>query len=150
AGMGGAIFNMFGTANLTNCTLTADTARGGSGGNGAGAGGGGSGFGGGIFNLDGTLNLTFCTLASNTVTAGTSSIPGGNGAADGGAVYNLAYGNTRTGGAQTATVRITDSILANSSTGVLLVNNVVNGNNTNTGTVTLNGPNLVMSSSGSI
>jgi hypothetical protein len=148
AGMGGAIFNMFGTATLTNCTLTADTAQGGNGGNGAGAGGGGSGYGGAIFNLDGTLNLTFCTIASNTVTAGKGST---NGKAEGAAVYNLAYGNTLTGGAQTATATLTDSLLFNSASGVLLVNNPDTSKNPgNTATVTLNGPNRVGTTSGTI
>jgi hypothetical protein len=148
AGMGGAIFNMFGTATLTNCTLAADTARGGSGGIGAGAGGGGSGYGGAIFNLDGTLNLTFCTLASNTVAGGSGRTTGN---ATGAAVYNLAYGNTLTGGAQRATATLTDSILFNSASGVLLVNNADTSKNAgNTATVTLNGPNRVGSTSGTI
>ncbi len=115
----------------------------------AGIGGlGGSGYGGAIFSLDGTLNLIFCTVADNTVTAGTGA---SNGGADGGAVYNLAYGNTiAAGAAESATATITDSILSDSTGGVDLVNNDVNGNNTNTATATLNGPNLVQTSSGAI
>ncbi|HZV03446.1 MAG TPA: hypothetical protein VE999_00010 [Gemmataceae bacterium] len=149
AGLGGAIFNMFGTATLTNCTLTANTAQGGSGTALFGtSGNGGSGYGGAIFNLDGTLALTFCTDAGNTIAGGTGAAPGN---AAGGAVYNLAFGNTLgTGSAQSATATLTDSILANTRGGVDLVNNAVNGNNTNTATVTLNGPNLVMSSTGNL
>jgi hypothetical protein len=151
--MGGAIFNMgastvpgSGVVNITNCTLVANTAQGGS--NGGGLGGGGGGYGGAIFNLDGTLNLTFCTLADNTVTGGTGSTTG---VADGAAVYNLAFGNTLgSGSAVTAATTLTDSILVNSTSGRVLVNNVVNGNNTNTATVTLNGPNRVSVTGGTI
>jgi hypothetical protein len=144
--MGGAIFNMFNTAtaNLTNCTLANNSAQGGSGGNGTTAGGGGRGLGGAIFNLDGTLNLTFCTLANNTVTGGTGIT---NGRAEGAAVYNLAAGSTiGSGNPPTASTTLTDSILANSASGTLLVNDVRTG----TGTVTLNGPNRVTSTSGTI
>src|SRR5262249_48406433 len=103
---------------------------------------------GAVFNLDGTLNLTFSTIAGNTVTAGTGAT---NGTAAGGAVYNLAFGNNvNSGGAQTAATTVVDSILSNSTGGVDLVNNVVNGANTNTATVTLASPNLVQTSSGTI
>jgi hypothetical protein len=137
---------MFGTATLTNCTLTANTALGGS--SNISVGGGGSGYGGAIFNLDGQLSLTFGTIADNTVSAGAGN-PGGN--ADGGAVYNLAFGNNiNTADAMTATATITDSILSNSTGGVDLVNNIVNGSLPNTATLTLNGPNLVITSSGPI
>jgi hypothetical protein len=76
--------------------------------------------------------------------ARTSASPGN---ADGGAVYNLAFGNNiTTGGAVSAAATITDSILSNSTGGVDLVNNVFNGStNGNSATVNLNGPNLVMS-----
>jgi hypothetical protein len=144
AGMGGGIFIMFGTLTITNSTLKGNTAQGGDGFN------GGSGLGGAIFNLDGTLNLTFCTLADNTVTAGLN-LGGSDGSADGGAVFNLALGNDiAAGGAQSATATIADSILSNSTAGNDLVNNEVDGANTNTATVTLSGPNLVQTSSGTI
>ncbi len=144
AGMGGALFNMFGTATVTNCTLTGDSAQGGNG-----SGNGGSGYGGAIFNLDGSLLLTFCTVADNTVAGGSGQTA--SGAEDGGAVYNLAYGNTISdGSAQSATTTITDCILAESTGGVDVVNNVVNVNNVNTATVHLKGPDLVMSSNGTI
>jgi hypothetical protein len=122
---------MFGTLNVTNSTLADNSASGGGGGT-----GGGSGYGGAVFNLDGTVNLTFATLAFNTVQAGSGSASNGN--ADGGAVYNLAYGNNiSTGGAVTASLTLTDSILSNStitgtSTAVNdLVNNQDTGNHTN-------------------
>ncbi len=148
AGLGGAIFNFGGSATVTNTTLTGNTAKGGDSLVFDGTqGDGGSGYGGAIFNLNGQLSLTFSTLAQNTVIAGTGA---SNGTADG-AVYNLAYGNTiATGGAVTATTTLTDSILSNTTGGVDLINNVVNGANTNTATVTLSGPNLVMASSGTI
>jgi hypothetical protein len=140
---------MYGVVSLTNCTLAGNTAQGGNALRSGIGGFGGSGYGGAIFNLDGTLNLTFCTVADNTVAAGTGD--SGNGAAGGGAIYNLAYGNTiAAGAAESATATITDGILSNSTGGVDLVNNVVNGNNTNTATATLNGPNLVQTSSGAI
>ena len=92
---------MFGSLTVINSTLTANTAQGGgsstSGDGGPGT--GGSGFGGAIFNLDGTASITFSTLVANTVTAGVGS---SNGSADGGAIYNLAYGsNYDTGAAVT-------------------------------------------------
>jgi hypothetical protein len=138
---------MFGTANLTNCTLTTNTAQGGD--SGLIGGGGGSGFGAAILNLDGQLALTFCTVANNTVAGGAGSPKG---ISDGGAVYNLAFGNAFGGGAQTATATITDSILSNMTGGVDLSNNAVDVNliNINTATVTLSGPNLVVTSNGSI
>jgi hypothetical protein len=143
AGMGGGLFNMFGSLTLTNCTLTANTAQGGNGGV------GGSGYGGAIFNLDGTLTLTFCTVADNTVAAGKGST---NGGADGGALYNLAFGsNIRDGSPQSATATITDSILSNTSGGNNLVNHTDTSENADdSATVTLKGPNLVMSSSDEI
>ncbi len=154
-GMGGAVFNMFGSATFTNCTLTADTAQGGNANSNNDGGVGGSGFGGAVFNLDGRLDLTFCTLADNTVASGIGTRGDGNGEAAGGAVYNLAFGNNiNTGGPQSATTTILNSILSNSIGGVDLVNNLVNGTNPVTGLpnnnsaiVLLEGPNLVMSSS---
>ena len=147
-GMGGALFNMFGTTTLTNCTLTTNTAQGGDVGIAMFGNSGGTGYGGAVFNLDGQLNLTFCTLAANTVAAGIGTT---NGNAAGGAVYNLAFGNTLdTGGPQSATATIVNSILSKSVGGSDLVNNVVSGNNTNTATVTLDGPNLVQTSSGTV
>ncbi len=104
-GLGGAIFNHLGTVTLINCTLTGNAAQGGNGAN------GGSGLGGAIFNLNGMITVTNSTFAANTVTAGTGGTPG----ADGGALYNLAYGNKFDGTATTATVTLSNSILANSS-----------------------------------
>ncbi len=131
AGMGGAIFNMYGTTTLINSTLAANMAQGGSGGANA---NGGGGYGGAIFNLDGTVNLTTSTLASNSIA----------GAANGGgAVYNLALGQTTLGQPVQAVVNLTDSILATSVGGNDLVNDQ---SNSPAGTAVVNAttPNIVM------
>jgi hypothetical protein len=139
AALGGAIFNMgadstSGQATLINCTLASNTAQGGSGGtNGV----SGNGFGGALFNLDGTTTLLSDTLASNTVVNGGSSNLGGP--ADGGAVYNLAFGNDiPTGAPVTATLGVLNSILANSTGGPDLGGQAINGAGTNTATISAN------------
>jgi hypothetical protein len=154
--MGGALFNMgadstdpgSGQATLVNCTLTNNTAEGGSS-NGVSAsiGNGGSGLGGAVFNLDGTATLTNDTLAANTVTRGTGAVSGG---ADGGAVFNLAFGNDiDTGKPVAASLLLNNSLLATSSTGNDLVSKAVNGVGHNAATVS-GSDNLVMTSSGTI
>ncbi len=152
AGMGGALFNMgadsahpgSGQATLTNCTLTNNTAQGGNSGNFA---GGGSGFGGAVFNLDGTATLSNDTLAANIVAGGTGSFAGG---ADGGAVYNLAFGNDiDTGKPVTAALVLHNSILASSIGGKDLVSQVVNGLGVNVAAV-IGSRNLAMTSTGTI
>jgi hypothetical protein len=97
--------------------LAGNTAAGGN----ALAGSGGSGFGGGIFNLNGTLTLRNATLAGNTVDEGTGTA---SGLADGGAIYNLAFGNGifAANTAVSATVNLINSILADSTGGNDLVN----------------------------
>jgi hypothetical protein len=154
AGIGGAIFNLAGSLIITNSTLTGNTAHGGDSlvhvdaqGN------GGSGFGAAVFNLNGSVLLRDATLARNTVIAGTGAT---NGQADGGAVFNLAYGNDIVnGGSVQANTTILDSILSNTTGGVDLVNVLgeeptVEADIPNTATVTLSGPNVVMTSSGSL
>jgi hypothetical protein len=154
-GLGGAIFNMgadsahpgSGQATLINCTLTANIAQGGA----ATTGVGGSGFGAALFNLDGQVTLQNDTLAANIVQGGTGASSGG---ADGGAVYNLAYGNDiDTGQPVTATLLLNNSILAvnTGSSGFDLsaqAIQVVNGNGTNAVTIT-GTKNLVMSTDAS-
>jgi hypothetical protein len=136
AGLGGAIFNMGaadggGTVSITNCTFTANTARGGSGGKGA---VGGSGYGGAIFNLDGMVALNDDTLSANTVVAGLAASPGH---ADGGALYNLAFGNNiRTGTAVSAGLIVNNSILANSAGGSDLASNATSAPSANTASIT--------------
>jgi immunoglobulin I-set domain protein len=97
AGMGGALFNHQGTLTIVNSTLAANTAAGGAGAN------AGQGLGGAVFNLNGQATVTNSTLAANT--AGT-----------GGALFNLAY-DTAT--ARTASVTLVQSILADSTGGVV-------------------------------
>jgi hypothetical protein len=155
-GLGGAIFNHLGTLTLINCTLTNNTAQGG---NGSGVvvndinlngGSGGSGFGAGLFNLNGIVTLANSTLAANTVVAGLGSPGSGTGnagspgTANGGAVYNLAFGNTFTGGATTAAVTIHNSILATTNGGNDLVNDKRDGSQSNTATIDYGGRNIVM------
>jgi hypothetical protein len=161
-GLGGAIFNHRGALTLINSTLTANTAQGGQGGDAFGSisnkgGGGGSGLGAGVFNLNGTVTVNFSTIAANTVIAGAGGVgvggqPNGSaGAAGGGALYNLAYGNRiETGGVSTATVTLRNSILANSTGGGDLVNDKRDSTTTpaigaqvNTATVDYGGRNIV-------
>lgn len=107
AGMGGAIFNNGGTVVITNSTIAGNTANGGAGGVPLGGGlngGDGQGLGGGIFNRNGTLTVLNSTIAANTV--------GGPGTNTGGAIFNLA--DTA---AQTATLNLLNSILADSTGG---------------------------------
>ncbi len=145
-GMGGAIFNHRGTLTAINVTMTANTARGGNSGL---TSGNGSGYGGAIFNLNGTVTLTSSTLAANTVAEGGG---GADNIADGGALYNLAYGNKIEDGTKSiATTTISNSILANSVGGRDLINDKRDSTTTpavgaqvNTATVTLTNGNLVM------
>ena len=182
-GLGGAIFNHRGMLLLTNCIITSNIALGGDstrepepiptvGNYGPDTWylGAGSGYGGGIFNLNGTVILDGCTLSSNNVDPGNfyqtgygwaaSSVWAASDQADGGALYNLAFGNRIEDGiVSTATAILVNSVLTNSSTGPLvevlvedieddsfltvtnsytmndLVNNEVNGNQTNIATV---------------
>jgi len=148
AGMGGAIFNHRGTLNLTNVTMTGNSATGGELASWLPV---GSGLGAAIFNLNGTVNIAFSTLVNNNVT----NTKGGdlNGGPGDGTIYSVAYGNKiEDGTASTATVTITNSII----TGTVasggagnndVVNNVVAGthpNNTgNVATVTFIGSNII-------
>jgi hypothetical protein len=114
---------------IINCTLTANTAQGGScvqcPQN------GGSVYGGAIFNLDGDVILKNATLARNTVTAGAG------GRADGGAIFNLAYGHhIVTGGPVRATLRLINSILAATTGGSDLASNGINGRGPDTASIT--------------
>jgi alpha-tubulin suppressor-like RCC1 family protein len=159
-GLGGAIFNHRGSLSMTNCTLCGNVAQGGNGGSKGYtpppppySGRGGSGYGGSVFNLNGSVILCCCTVASNSTIPGWTRVYTGDtgytnmwtGAADGGAVYNLAFGNKiEDGTASTATVTLLNTILANSIVGTNdLVNNKVDGNQTNTATVNFSGCNLV-------
>ena len=72
AGLGGAIFNCNGTISLTNCTLTANSAIGGTGcqGGGFGYSSSAAGYGGAIFSLNGSVALTNDTISGNTAAQG--------------------------------------------------------------------------------
>jgi hypothetical protein len=173
--MGGAIFNHRGLLTLTNCMITANTAHGsdapGSGGLGYDSLAGGSGYGGGLFNLNGTVILDNCTVSSNIVDRGyffssgswVSMTGGVTSDADGGALYNLAFGNKiEDGTVSIATVTMINTVLTNSIANPLLipdwpatitnavipsdlVNNEVDGNQANIATVifSTNSPALV-------
>jgi hypothetical protein len=130
AGLGGAVFSMYGSVTVVNSIFTSNTAVGGNTGDiGVDAGQDGSGFGGALFNLDGTVTLTGATLSGNTVTPGNGQT--GNGSSGGSDVYNLAYGSSPTGTAQTA------SVIAVNSTLTDLVNNQDTHKNANDKAVTL-------------
>lgn len=120
AGMGGGVFNMYGTTTLINCTFASNLAEGGQGAT------KGDGYGGAIFNVDGTVSATSSTLAYN----GTSGQVSG-----GGAIYNLDLGAN-------STVTLADNILSNSVSSNDLVNDQ---NNSTTGSATVNAtaPNIV-------
>jgi hypothetical protein len=147
AGMGGALFNLYGTATLNNVTLTGNSATGGTGGFGTGE--GGSAFGGAIFNLDGAVNLTYVTIAGNSVaggvggnatffTGGTHS-HGPTGAADGAGVYNLAYALTLAGNSATSTSTLNNTIIAQNTGGLDLINDATNPYAGHTNTASLGG-----------
>ncbi|UJA19816.1 hypothetical protein HJD18_06075 [Thermoleophilia bacterium SCSIO 60948] len=97
--MGGAVFNHQGTVRISNSTLAANSAEGGSTWRGGTA---GQGLGGAIFNLNGEVDVSFATVA-------------GNSAPDGGAgIYNLGYMGVDTGAgghAYIATADIDSSIV---------------------------------------
>src|SRR5581483_3351737 len=148
AGMGGAIFNMgadsahsgSGTATLVNCTLTNNTAQGGSSPFMSGPSALGQGLGGAIFNLDGVVTLTNDTVSGNHASFA------------GHAVYNLAYGNDiDTGVPVRAELVLNNNILANNGGTLLpdLVSTVQNANLAATATVS-GSHNLVMLHAGTI
>jgi hypothetical protein len=78
--MGGAVFNLYGTVTITNCTFSANVAQGGIGGTLGATAGSGSGLGGGIFNLAGTVQILNATFAFNQASQG------------GGGLYSLSQG----------------------------------------------------------
>ena len=126
AGLGGAIFNLYGTVNAADSTFSGNSAKGGAGCN------NGSGYGGAIFNLDGTVSLQGVTVAANSAASG------------GAAVYNLALGATPTGGGVAATLDLQNTILAGSAAdGDALINNGMTGSGA--ATVAVSGQNLVQS-----
>jgi hypothetical protein len=135
--MGASTVTGSGVVQITNSTLTGNTAQGGTARD-LSATFGGSGYGGAIFNLDGAITLNEATVAFNTV-AGQD-----GGSADGGAVYNLADGNNiQTGGAVSATVTLNNSILSDTTGGTDLAGQIKGSNNASVGSSA--NANLVMS-----
>ncbi len=110
AGLGGAIFNYGGSVILTNDTLTANSASGGTGTV------VGQGLGGAVFNYNGTITLNNDTVSGNTAAQG------------GRGVYNL-------GDDATATATINNTIIGQSDTAV----NDFTGNTIKGGTSTTSG-----------
>ena len=105
AGMGGAIFSLFGGVTLADSTLSGNSAVGGAAGtiNGAPDAGPGDGLGGAVFNVDGEVSLSGSTVSGNSVNVGTPL---------GGGIFSVAFGNTIAGGAPTtATLRLAGSIV---------------------------------------
>lgn len=136
-GAGGAVFVHGGMLTVVNATLTGNTARGGT----AAAsvlaqnrGNGGQGAGGALFNLNGTVQVLNTTLAANTVTGGAGQTQG---AAFGGALYNVGFGT-----GTTAVATLHNSILATSVGGPDMYADAVQG----TSTVDASSPNLIMAS----
>ncbi len=81
-GLGGAIFNEYGTLSLTNCTFSDNLAQGGSGtvgsggNNPTGTGSGGSGIGGAVFSHEGIINVSNPTFSNNSVMQGGGGLEG--------------------------------------------------------------------------
>ncbi|HVT58942.1 MAG TPA: Ig domain-containing protein [Thermoanaerobaculia bacterium] len=162
AGMGGAIFNMGastgtgrGALTAVNSTLSGNVAQGGSKRDRVPSGFvsfGGDGMGGGILNLDGSVSLTHCTIAFNAAISGSGISESGRGFAQGSEIFNLAFGNNvEDGSAATATLTLLNSIVGpDTFTDAFssLDSQAVNGNHTNTATVSADSHDIVFSGTG--
>ncbi|MEZ5591792.1 MAG: hypothetical protein R3F53_14200 [Gammaproteobacteria bacterium] len=134
AGFGGALFNFGGTTTIENSTLSGNVASGGSSGGAPspyggynlplGSGFAGDGLGGAIFNLSGSVTITSSTIAENTVEGGQSTNAAQVGTGDG-AIYNLGDGAT-------ATLVLTNTLVADTLGGDDVVGNTINGGGSNT------------------
>ncbi len=107
AGLGGAIFNDGGSVIITNSTLTDNLAQGGAagsvnGGNGVSSGQFGRGLGGAVFSRDGSVTILNSTLDANYANSA-------------GALFML---DDSTSSATTVSVKVTNSILGNSSSDI--------------------------------
>lgn len=118
-GFGGAIFSNEGTVTIHNSTFANNSATGGT---------GADGYGGAIFNRNGTLNVNNATISDNSVTT------------DGGGIYSLGDAETinendddplTSGTPSTATLALSNSIVANSSAGDDVVVNEIDGGTSN-------------------
>ncbi len=133
AAMGGAIFNAGGTVNLTNVTLSNNSAQSGSGGISSAQ--SGSALGGAFYNLNGTVTAINNTFAGNLLTVGTTGAANGVGPT-GGDVYNHQFvGSGIPGSGNAAVVTLLNNILA-STTGT--VNGLANNGGTLDGSSTGN------------
>jgi hypothetical protein len=155
AGMGGAVFSLFGDVTVADSTLSGNTAIGTPGVDGQVSNGrlvgSGAGLGGAIFNVDGTVHLSSSTVAGNTAELGCFSVE--NHQCQGcvlvqcqGGVYSVAYGSSIVGGGTTtATVTISNSILSGNFGSDLALDlaPVPRGHPLNTSTGTITGPNLI-------
>ena len=103
AGMGGAIFMYGGILNATSCTITGNSAIGG---NGIGS-SAGKGLGGGIFSRNGS-----CTILNSTIDANTA-------ADGGGGIFNYGDALPPNGTGNTANVTMNNTIVADSTAGVI-------------------------------
>lgn len=116
AGLGGAIFVNSGSISIQNCTITNNTANGGTGGQGAtdytSNGNDGNGLGGAIFVRNGTLSQVGCTINGNNASGG------------GAQVYLLSQGN-----GQTAKATLVNSVIGQSgpSTGADVIFKAIQG-----------------------
>ncbi len=139
AGMGGAVFVLYGTASVTDSTLADNTAAGGA----SGSGGAGDGLGGAIFNLDGSLSLDGSTIALNSTSGGS----GPDGGLEGGGVYSLATASTGAGGSATsASISVSGAILSGNHGGIALDDLMLNqdsGDPSHTSASTLASPDVI-------
>jgi hypothetical protein len=137
SGLGGAIFNEGGTANIYNTTITTNTARGG---NASGGGQNGGGYGGGIFNLNGDLYLTNVTIAGNFVQAGNGTGVANN--ALGGALYTASVDTGTVTASQNAGAFVSNCIFTFQGPGSTVHN--YQDRPAVIGIINANGPNIVL------
>lgn len=141
AGMGGAVFSLFGRVTVADSTLFGNRAVGGPGDGAVPADGtAGDGLGGAVFNLDGSLTMSGATIAGNAASGGSEPAGGG--------LFSLAFGNTLTSRAATrALVSVAGSIIfANTGLGGGdddLSLEGVNGRHTNTSVSALLSPSII-------
>ena len=143
ANSGGGLDDEGGTVSLTNCAITGNAA---------------AAQGGGLYNFDGTLSLSGCTVSSNTALTGAglagnggslslvnTTVSGNTATGQGGGLYvrlgtatltnvTVSANSAQTGGGlvnsgNTATVTLTNTIVAGQTTGGDVTGNYTGGNN---------------------
>jgi hypothetical protein len=155
AGMGGAVFSLFGEVTVADSTLSGNAVIGTPGldgreirGRPVGA---GSALGGAIFNVDGVLHLSSSTVAANTAELGCFSVANHQCQACvdelcQGGVYSVGYGSSIVnGGATSAEVTVSNSILSGNAESDLALDlaPIPPGHPSDTSTGTITGPNIV-------